>query len=152
MCNRTDMANARLTCNVMSVTLWSRLWCCNSLCVMPTCLLICCTIPLLLQVMLDLVSSNLQHCETQLQKLRAAQPRTAPNQQRLLDFALLILAGAWFYGAWGWGNGGQGLRLNNMVQSVGLRVLPAGYDGLEKALVFMLLLAAMSRVILVRTS
>lgn len=100
--------------------------------------------------MLDLVSSNLQHCESEMQQLRAAQPHTISTQQRLLDFSLLVVAGAWFYGAWGLGDGSLGLRLDNMVNGLGVKGLPVGYDGLEKALVLMLLLAALSRVVMVR--
>lgn len=103
--------------------------------------------------MLDLVSSNLQQCTSELAKLKAAAPRRLPTQQRVLDVTLLLLTGAWFYRAWDLGGAAPGTNGSWGLAGLldGTRgMLPAGYDGLEKALVLMLLLAAMSRVVMVR--
>jgi hypothetical protein len=105
----------------------------------------------MLQIMLDLVSSNLQHCESELDRIKAEQPRRLPTQQRMLDVSLLLLTGAWFYRAWELGGSSSGSVAGvwGLLDGAG-GVLPAGYDGLEKALVLMLLLAAVSRMVLVR--
>jgi hypothetical protein len=104
--------------------------------------------------MLELVSNSLQQCESELARIKAEQPRRIPTQQRMMDVSLLILTGAWFYRAWELG-GSSGSSGSSMAGVWGLLdgaggVLPAGYDGLEKALVLMLLLAAVSRVVMVR--
>jgi hypothetical protein len=104
------------------------------------------------QIMLDLVSSNLQHCESELARIKAEQPRRIPTQQRMVDVTLLVLTGAWFYRAWELGGGSSSGSLSGvwgLLDGAG-GVLPAGYDGLEKALVLMLLLAAVSRMVRVR--
>ncbi|WIA33097.1 hypothetical protein OEZ86_006251 [Tetradesmus obliquus] len=106
------------------------------------------------EILLDLVSSNLQHCESELTRIKSEQPRKLPTQQRLMDASLLLLTGAWFYRAWELGSS-SGSSGSSMAGVWGLLdgaggVLPAGYDGLEKALVLMLLLAAVSRMVLVR--
>eukprot|EP00775_Hariotina_reticulata_P011372 gene11372-11521_t len=61
--------------------------------------------------MLEVVSSNLQQCESELSQLRAKEPRRLPTQQRVLDVTLLLLTGVWFYRAWQLGGvvGQQGL-------------------------------------------
>jgi hypothetical protein len=119
-----------------------------------SCTFICCC-P---QIMLDLVSSNLQHCESELARIKAEQPRRIPTQQRMVDFSLLLLTGTWFYRAWELGgstSSGSSGSSSSIAGVWGLLdgaggVLPAGYDGLEKALVLMLLLAAVSRMVMVR--
>eukprot|EP00879_Flechtneria_rotunda_P012100 GHRR01012635.1.p1 GENE.GHRR01012635.1~~GHRR01012635.1.p1 ORF type:complete len:188 (+),score=74.24 GHRR01012635.1:336-899(+) len=99
--------------------------------------------------LLELVSSNLQQCEQELQRLKQDQPRKVPMQQRVVDLLLLLFAGIWFHSIW---ELGQPLVYKTNGSSTGFSagLLPAEYIGLEKALAFVLLLTAMSRVIFVK--
>lgn len=101
-----------------------------------------------LQELLELVSNNIRLCEKELHKLQAAAPRVVTTQQRLLDMLALAAAGTWAYFALGVG-AGQPLTWGDGSQVL----LPfgfGGYDGVEKAVAVMALVAAVSRVIFVQ--
>lgn len=112
------------------------------------------------QAVLELLSSSLTACEGELARLRAAAPRRVATMQRTADVVLLLVVGVWFYAAWGLGSAAAGAASLEALLPAALRpgssssssgaLLPTAYAGLEKALALMLLLAAVSRVVLVR--
>jgi hypothetical protein len=103
-------------------------------------------VSVVIQDVLELVSSHIQVCEQELAKVKAAAPRIVTTQQRLLDILLLLGTASWVYYAMGMG-AGQPLAVS--VGDVVLQ-LPLGYGGVEKAVAVMLLLAAIQRFVFVK--
>ena len=111
-------------------------------------LLLCLRPRLLLQDMLELISSNLRVCEKEVAKLQAAAPRIVTTQQRLLDMTLLAAAGTWVY--YVLGTEGQRLTWGGDDSRVLLPFGFGGYTGIEAALAVMALAIAVSRVVWVQ--
>ncbi len=103
------------------------------------------------------VSEHISLCQQGLDESEAAVAGTISisGSERAADFGLLLLAGAWFHAAWVWGGAAAGASAGGVFRMLtaagsGRSVLPCGYEGIEKALALLLLLAALSRVVLVR--
>ncbi len=102
------------------------------------------------------VSSHLKLCQRSLDAATAGPSRSAPasSGERAMDMGMLLLAGAWFYLAGGRGsaarNGARAWLLSGSSAGSGV-LMPDEWAGLERSLALVILLAALSRVVMVRT-
>jgi len=102
--------------------------------------------PTLLETV-EAVGHCLELCRHGQEKAQAATAASATlsSTERLVDFGLLMVAGAWCYRVFGLGS-----NLPESALSLGSGVFLEEYPGVEKALAVMLLVAAFARVVMVR--